>query len=100
MPDTVNLTVYVEQKGKEDVIDCLLPLTCISGFSISPCFGYSRDNAKLDLAEQVAGGRQLWKLDILHSDKDTNAIISALQSVNTHNPMRYVLSPVISHGHI
>ena len=78
MPETVNLTVYVEQKRKEDVIDCLLPLTCISGFSISPCFGYSRDNAKLDLAEQVAGGRQLWKLDILHSDKDTNAIISAL----------------------
>ena len=32
MPDTVNLTVYVEQKRKEDVIDCLLPLTCISGF--------------------------------------------------------------------
>lgn len=100
MPETVNLTVYVEQKRKEDVIDCLLPLTCISGFSISPCFGYSRDNAKLDLSEQVAGGRQLCKLDILHSDKDTNAIIIALQSVNTHNPMRYVLSPVLSHGHI
>lgn len=100
MPETVNLTVYVEQKRKEDVIDCLLPLTCISGFSISPCFGYSRDNAQLDLAEQVAGGRQLFKLDILHNDKDTNAIISALQSVNTPNPMRYVVSPVISHGHI
>jgi len=100
MTETVNMTVYVEQKRKEDVIDCLLPLTYISGFSISPCFGYSRDNAKLDLAEQVAGGRQLWKLDILHSDKDTDAIISALQNVNTHNPMRYVVSPVLSHGHI
>jgi nitrogen regulatory protein P-II 1 len=98
MHNLVQLSLYIENNQKDDVIDCLLPLEYISGFSLSACFGYSRNHAKLDVAEQVAGGRTLLRVDIVHDSDDTQSIIAALKGVNARHPIRFTVVSVMQQG--
>jgi len=100
MHNLVQLSLYIENNQKDDVIDCLLPLEYISGFSLSACFGYSRNHATLDVAEQVAGGRALLQLDIIHDSDHTASIITALKAVNARHPIRFTVVPVMQQGFI
>lgn len=100
MHNAVQLSLYIESNQKDDVIDCLLPLEYISGFSLSACFGYSRNHATLDVAEQVAGGRSLLQVDIIHDSDHTASIINALKAVNARHPIRFTVVPVMQQGFI
>ncbi|WP_421133173.1 DUF3240 family protein [Alteromonas sp. A079] len=98
MHNYLQLSLYIDNNQKDDIIDCLLPLEYISGFSLSACFGYSRNHAKLDIAEQVAGGRELLRVDIVHDSEHTDSILMVLKKVNARYPIRFTVTPVVQHG--
>lgn len=98
MAETLQLTVYVNKVQMEDVMDCLLTLESISGFTFTPCFGHSREHATLNIVEQVRGSRELLKLDVIHERGQTEVIINALRTVNAREPMRYTLHPLLEQG--
>jgi len=94
------LTLFIDKAIEADVVDCLMLLEDISGFTVSQCFGYSHSHSQFNIAEQVAGGRQLLKVEVLHSDKQTQSILSALKSTHSRSRIRYMLTPVSACGYI
>ncbi|MEE4246843.1 MAG: DUF3240 family protein [Kangiellaceae bacterium] len=100
MSDMAVLVAYVEKALEEDLVDRLMTFKSISGFSLSPCYGFSRSHSKLDVAEQVMGSRQLVRLELIHPRSMSNAIISELKQLNGAVPVRYIICDVLEHDHI
>jgi len=93
------LTVIVPDEIKDDLIDQLMSLNCISGFNLDQMKGYSQAHSHFDISEQVEGFRKLNRFEILHSNSDEESILSSLKDVCNTAKARYWISPVLSSGH-
>jgi len=84
---------------KDELVDQLMGLSCISGFSLNLIDGYSRENAHFNINEQVEGYRQFYRFEILHQEKYEVEILQALKQICTTGHARYWVLPVNSVGH-
>lgn len=98
MPDLLLLTAFIDSSIQDSTIDALLAEQAVQGFSFIPVQGFSRDHATFDKAEQVAGFRQLFKLEIMHAPEQTKTLLDCLATLNTKQPMHYWLTPVLAKG--
>ena len=94
------LTLFIDKEMEADVVDCLMQFDGVSGFTVSTCFGFSRESAHLNKAEQVAGGRHMLKVEVIHNSEYVQAMLQALNALNGRNAIRYTMTPVLDEGHI
>ena len=94
------LTLFIDKEMEADVVDCLIQLDGGSGFTVSTCFGFSRESAHLNKAEQVAGGRHMLKVEVIHNSEYAQGMLQALKALNGRNAIRYTITPVFDEGHI
>ncbi len=85
---------------RDDLIDALIQLEEVSGFSMQAIDGYSREHSQYDLREQVAGYRRLCRVEILHEVEHEAALLAALEAVCSASPIRYWITPLQSAGHL
>lgn len=96
----VLLSVYLDKQLEADLVDTLIELECVSGFTLSPVFGFSREHGQLNRDEQVAGSRKQVKAEIIHSPTDTGIILSSLCALNAYHSPRYTVTSLLDEGHL
>ena len=94
------LVAIAAESIREDLVDALISLESVSGFSLATIDGYSRSHSEYDLKEQVAGYRRLCRLEVLHRPDQQATLLQALQAVCEASPVRYWITPVTEGGHL
>ncbi|MBY6062726.1 DUF3240 family protein [Pseudidiomarina sediminum] len=94
------MKLYFSQAQKADVVDCLLQVDSISGFSIYAIEGYSRSHERYDLVEQISGARRMLTAEIICTDAAVPALQNALAQLHFSDPLRYTLVAIEANGHL
>ena len=92
-------TLNVPTELKDDVVDKLICLPCITGFNLKTIHGYSREHSLYDISEQVEGYRAFFQFEILIASKNVSKLIESLKPVCQSAKLKYWLTPVIENGH-
>jgi len=93
------LSLIVPDELKDDVVDQLMTLECISGFNLDRMKGYSKAHSHFNINEQVEGYRALNRFEIIHSNADEDLILLSLKEICHTAQVRYWISPITSSGH-
>lgn len=93
------LVVMIPCETKDEVVDILMGLECISGFNLNLINGYSQAHSQFDISEQVEGYRKLYRFEVLHKNDVESKIMNALRSACSKAQARYWILPVNSEGH-
>lgn len=91
------LMAVVPELLKDDVVDTLMELALISGFSLFNIQGFSKDHNHYSLREQVEGYKGFYRFEIMHSAQHTSAVLQQLKHVS-QGQIRYWLVPIIEQG--
>ena len=94
------LVAIIPENLRDDVVDALIQLAQISGFSMQAIEGYSREHSQYDLREQVAGHRRMYRLEVMHSPEQQGELLDALETHCTASPVRYWITPLLGWGHL
>ncbi|MBN7795950.1 DUF3240 family protein [Parahaliea mediterranea] len=98
---TEQLLVAIFSEGiRDDLIDALVQLDEVSGFSLQAIDGYSREHSQYDVREQVAGYRRMCRVEVLHCARHEPALLASLRAVCGASPIRYWIAPLQSAGHL
>ncbi len=93
------LVLIVPLEIKDEVVDRLMGLDFISGFSLNMIDGYSRIHSQYDIGEQVEGYRKLYRFEVLHKVEEEEKILNALKTSCSKAQVRYWIIPINSQGH-
>lgn len=99
MQDNYTLVIVVPIEVKDELIDAMMELTEISGFSMSEIAGYSREHAQYSLQERVQGYRTMYRFEILHTLEQRSRLLQALKPTCQVANARYWITPVVETGH-
>lgn len=94
------LVLLVPVDLHDEMVDTLMALDSISGFTVQAAGGFSREHSRFSLAEQVEGSRRLSRFEVLHESSARPALLSALAPVAGRERLRYWVVPVIEQGHL
>jgi hypothetical protein len=94
------LVAVFAQDIRDDLIDALIGLEAISGFNLETIDGYGREHSRYDLREQVAGYRQLCRLEVLHESDQEQALLATLARACAAGHLRYWVMPLKSSGQL
>lgn len=92
------LVLIVQHNLKDDVVDTLMSLDYLSGFSLINICGFSREHSHFNLKEQVEGYREFYKFEVMHPQESQQALLQTLAEVCRHNPYRYWIVPIATDG--
>lgn len=73
------LTLNINPDLEEDLVDYLLELDCVGGFTSLPVRGHG-SHGQMSLAEQVSGRKQRMTLQILLEATDVDTVLAGLAS--------------------
>lgn len=99
MPEHQLLTFIVPIEIKDDVVDTLMTLECISGFNLERIAGFSKEHSQYSLREQVEGSRDLYRFEVMHKIDEKEGLLAALAPVCNAPTIRYWIVPIIEQGH-
>lgn len=89
---------------RDAVVDTLLELDNLSGFSIVPIDGHSRENSQFDKLEQVVGYRHMFRLEVIVDAGLRQQVITQLRQCRSCIPgdkgIRYYVTPILDSGHL
>ena len=91
------LMAVVPELLKDDVVDVLMGLEMISGFSLFDIQGFSKEHSQYSIREQVEGYRGFYRFEIVHSESYTSVVLDELKRVS-QGQIRYWLVPIIQQG--
>lgn len=97
-PDNVLLIAIVPRALKDDVVDTLITVPFISGFSLSKIQGFSQEHSQFNVSEQVVGYQDFYRFEVAHLPTDTQALLNHLQEVTQQRVIRFWVVPVIQAG--
>ena len=92
------LILIAPNEIKDDIVDQLIGLSQLSGFSLSEINGYSREHSHFDIREQVEGYRKFHRFEIFLGSDETAAVLMSLKSVCASAAVRYWVLPVLTAG--
>ena len=98
MTERCIFSCFVDPETVDNVLDCLLVQTFVTGFSMQKIEGYSKDHASYSVSEQVAGYRAICRIDIQLAQADIEALSAALKALALQHPIRYWVTPVLESG--
>lgn len=99
--DDCHLLVIVAPVGlKDDLVDALIGMEFVGGFTLGLVEGYSRAHSHFNLQEQVQGHRAFCRFEVLHAPGDLTRIRAQLNHVCGAETVRYWLLPVAGQGHL
>ncbi|MCA1768102.1 MAG: DUF3240 family protein [Idiomarina sp.] len=94
------LKLYFSREQKAEVVDCLLQVDSLSGFSLYDIEGFSRRHESFDLAEQIRGARRMLTAEIICSDAEVKLVQSELKKLHFKEPVRYNVLELDDCGHV
>ena len=94
------LVLVVANELKDNVVDALIGLQDVSGFSLSNIEGYSREHHQLSLREQVAGHQGMARFEVIHESSQEQVLLAALESVCGLGEAHYWIMPLARSGRL
>jgi len=73
----VQLVLNTHPDLEEDLVDYLLTLSCVSGFTSYPVHGHGQ-HENLSVAEQVSGRRKRLQLEMIVNDTEVEIVLAGL----------------------
>ncbi|WP_339773633.1 DUF3240 family protein [uncultured Paraglaciecola sp.] len=92
------LIVIVPQELKDNIVDTLIGLEAISGFSLSKIQGYSREHHHYNIQEQVEGFRDFYRFELLHEQQHYQTLLDHIKESSPNGNIRFWCLPVINAG--
>lgn len=92
------LVLIAQNDIKDDIVDTLIELDFLSGFSLGDICGFSKEHSHFNIKEQVEGYREFCKFEIMHPFEQQQALLSAISNVTEHTPCRYWITPILQTG--
>jgi len=92
------LVLIAPVEMKDDLVDVLMEIDFISGFSLSLIDGYSREHSHYDINEQVEGYRKFYRFEVLHRQQEQEKVLTSLKKDCSNGSVRYWILPVINEG--
>ncbi len=92
------LTAVFSDEIRDEVIDAMMNLEVLSGFTLGAVDGYSREHSRYDIREQVAGYRRMCRIEVMHGEDQEQMLLAALQEAGRASHVRYWISPVSRSG--
>ncbi|GAA6185818.1 MULTISPECIES: DUF3240 family protein [Alteromonadaceae] len=92
------LIAIVPQQLKDNLVDTLIGLEALSGFSLSKIQGYSRENHQYNIQEQVEGYRDFYRFELLHNPAHYQELLAHIKQVCANSHIRFWCVPVIDGG--
>jgi hypothetical protein len=100
MKPTSVLVFFAPARRRDDIVDALMGLDAVSGFSFSDGGGFSRQHSHLNQQEQVQGFGDYERFEVLCDDETVRKILSQLASIAGRDHIRYWVTPVSTQGQI
>jgi hypothetical protein len=94
------LVFFAPARRRDDIVDTLMGLDAVSGFSFSDCGGFSRQHSHLNLQEQVQGFGDYERFEVLCDDDTVREILSRLASIAGRDHIRYWVTTASAQGRI
>lgn len=92
------LILNINPELEEDLVDYLLQLDYVSGFTSFQVRGHGRHSV-MSLAEQVSGRRKRTQIEIVLQEADVPEVLQGLES-NVGRDITYWQQPVSNYGRI
>jgi hypothetical protein len=100
MPDHRLLVLLAPANRRDGLVDALMESEHVSGFTLTPALGYSREHGHFDLNEQVAGYRDYSRFEVLLDGEQQERVLQTLERACGNEQLRYWLMPVPETGHL
>jgi len=100
MPDTRLLVLLAPAERRDDLVDALMEKADISGFTLTPALGYSREHAHFSVSEQVAGYREYSRFEVLFEAGQQEQLLEALSLAAGNEQLRYWITDAPETGHL
>ncbi|MEM6981720.1 MAG: DUF3240 family protein [Pseudomonadota bacterium] len=100
MAEQLLFTLNVPTNIKDDVVDILIGIDCITGFNLKNIEGYSKEHSEFDIAEQVEGHRSFYQFEVHILLPELAIVKTALSPVCKYTPLKYWVTPIVENGHI
>ena len=81
---------------EEDLVDFLLSLSCVSGFTSYPVRGHGHHH-NLTLAEQVSGRRKRLQVEVILQEEDIEHVLAGMAE-NVGRDINWWRFPVVASG--
>jgi hypothetical protein len=94
------LVIMVPRELHDEMVDALMSLPTVSGFTVAAVSGFSREHSRLSLAEQVEGSRRISRFEVLHAPTQRLSLLTALAPIAGRVRLRYWVQPVVECGYI
>ncbi len=94
------LKLYFSREQKPEVVDCLLQVDSLSGFSLYDIEGFSRRHESFDLSEQIRGARRMLAAEIICTNAEVQSIRNQLKQIHFKDSVRFVLLAIEDDGHV
>ncbi len=98
MQNELVLAFIVAVEIKDDIVDTLMGVEEISGFTLYPVNGFSKNHSLFNNQELVEGYRRFYKFEISHTADNQQALLKSLQPVCTKSKVRYWIYDLNSSG--
>jgi hypothetical protein len=89
MTDTQLLVVTAPRERRDDLVDVLMAREEISGFTLLPALGYSREHSRFTVAEQVVGYRDVDRFEVLLAPGELPGLLDSLAAAGGRKALRY-----------
>jgi uncharacterized protein DUF3240 len=100
MAEQLLFTLNVPTNIKDEVVDILIGIECITGFNLKNIEGYSKEHSEFDIAEQVEGHRSFYQFEVHILLPELAIVKTALSPVCKYTPLKYWVTPIVESGHI
>jgi len=100
MTDPQLLVLMVPSERRDDFVDLLMSWEALSGFSLLPALGFSREHSHFNIPEQVAGYRAFDRFEVLADAVELPPLLDHLAAAAGRERLRYWVSPVTAQGHL
>ncbi|MEE4173733.1 MAG: DUF3240 family protein [Xanthomonadales bacterium] len=100
MSDCLLLVLLAPAGRRDDLVDALMGNDHISGFTLTPALGYSREHSGFSLGEQVAGYRDYSRFEVLFEATEKTRLLETLRRASGNERLRYWIMPVPETGHL
>lgn len=92
------MIAIVPQELKDNLVDTLIGLEALSGFSLSKIQGYSREHHQYNIQEQVEGYRDFYRFELLHEQQHYQQLLADIKQSCPNSNIRFWCVAVINTG--
>jgi len=100
MTDPRLLVLMVPRERRDDFVDALMGWEALSGFTLLPALGFSREHSHFSIPEQVSGYREFDRFEVLVEATALQTLLDRLSAACGRERLRYWVSPVTAEGHL